>query len=110
MLLSPAAASFDMFVDYAARGRAFKEAVERLAAERRAQQEEGADEPPRLPPVGPARPTVRSRDARPPHAGRTPPQRTTLKRERHQADYTILVVVVALIAIGILMVYSARRR
>ena len=35
VLLSPAAASFDMFVDYAARGRAFKEAVGRLAAERR---------------------------------------------------------------------------
>lgn len=34
VLLSPAAASFDMFVDYAARGRAFKEAVARLAAER----------------------------------------------------------------------------
>ncbi len=31
----------------------------------------------------------------------------TLKRERHQADYTILVVVIALIAIGILMVYSS---
>jgi UDP-N-acetylmuramoylalanine--D-glutamate ligase len=36
VLLSPAAASFDMFVDYAARGRAFKAAVERLAADRRA--------------------------------------------------------------------------
>lgn len=35
VLLSPAAASFDMFVDYAARGRAFKEAVGRLAAKRR---------------------------------------------------------------------------
>jgi UDP-N-acetylmuramoylalanine--D-glutamate ligase len=35
VLLSPAAASFDMFVDYAARGRAFKDAVARLAAERR---------------------------------------------------------------------------
>jgi UDP-N-acetylmuramoylalanine--D-glutamate ligase len=35
VLLSPAAASFDMFVDYAARGRAFKEAVGRLAAARR---------------------------------------------------------------------------
>jgi cell division protein FtsW len=40
---------------------------------------------------------------------RTPAkQRTaTLKRERHQADFTILVVVVALTAIGILMVYSS---
>jgi UDP-N-acetylmuramoylalanine--D-glutamate ligase len=36
VLLSPAAASFDMFVDYAARGRAFKESVGRLAVERRA--------------------------------------------------------------------------
>jgi UDP-N-acetylmuramoylalanine--D-glutamate ligase len=34
VLLSPAAASFDMFVDYAARGRAFKAAVTALAAER----------------------------------------------------------------------------
>jgi UDP-N-acetylmuramoylalanine--D-glutamate ligase len=33
VLLSPAAASFDMFEDYAARGRAFKEAVARLATE-----------------------------------------------------------------------------
>jgi cell division protein FtsW len=40
---------------------------------------------------------------------RTPArQRTTaLKRERHQADYTILVAVIALTAIGILMVYSS---
>ena len=35
VLLSPAAASFDMFEDYAARGRAFKAAVTGLAAERR---------------------------------------------------------------------------
>ena len=35
------------------------------------------------------------------------PRKETLKRERHQADYTILVVVFALIAIGILMVYSS---
>ncbi|MBA2719685.1 MAG: UDP-N-acetylmuramoyl-L-alanine--D-glutamate ligase [Chloroflexi bacterium] len=35
VLLSPAAASFDMFVDYAARGRAFKDAVAGIAAERR---------------------------------------------------------------------------
>jgi UDP-N-acetylmuramoylalanine--D-glutamate ligase len=35
VLLSPAAASFDMFVDYAARGRAFKAAVAALAAAHR---------------------------------------------------------------------------
>jgi UDP-N-acetylmuramoylalanine--D-glutamate ligase len=34
VLLSPAAASFDMFVDYAARGRAFKDAVAAVAADR----------------------------------------------------------------------------
>jgi UDP-N-acetylmuramoylalanine--D-glutamate ligase len=39
VLLSPAAASFDMFEDYAARGRAFKEAVAQLAAERRERRE-----------------------------------------------------------------------
>jgi UDP-N-acetylmuramoylalanine--D-glutamate ligase len=36
VLLSPAAASFDMFVDYAARGRAFKAAVAEVAERRRA--------------------------------------------------------------------------
>jgi hypothetical protein len=34
VLLSPAAASFDMFEDYAARGHAFKTAVAALAANR----------------------------------------------------------------------------
>jgi UDP-N-acetylmuramoylalanine--D-glutamate ligase len=34
VLMSPAAASFDMFPDYAARGRAFKQAVAELAADR----------------------------------------------------------------------------
>jgi cell division protein FtsW len=33
--------------------------------------------------------------------------KTTLRRERHQADFSILVAVVALAAIGILMVYSS---
>jgi len=44
-----------------------------------------------------------------PLAGRQPakPRKETLKRERHQADYTILVATIALIAIGILMVYSS---
>jgi UDP-N-acetylmuramoylalanine--D-glutamate ligase len=36
VLMSPAAASFDMFVDYAARGRAFRSAVAALAERRRA--------------------------------------------------------------------------
>jgi len=42
-------------------------------------------------------------------ANRTPVKSRTgaLRRERHQADYVILVVVVALSAIGILMVYSS---
>jgi UDP-N-acetylmuramoylalanine--D-glutamate ligase len=39
VLLSPAAASFDMFEDYAARGRAFKAAVAALAARRRGREE-----------------------------------------------------------------------
>jgi UDP-N-acetylmuramoylalanine-D-glutamate ligase len=34
VLLSPAAASFDMFVDYAARGAAFKAAAEAVAVRR----------------------------------------------------------------------------
>lgn len=41
VLLSPAAASFDMFVDYAARGRAFKDAVATIAAEHRQAPAEG---------------------------------------------------------------------
>ena len=59
VLLSPAAASFDMFVDYAARGRAFKAAVAALARGRR------RDGPPAPDPV------VRRRDRR-----RSPPPAT----------------------------------
>ncbi len=40
VLLSPAAASFDMFVDYAARGRAFKAAVATLASGRSQRRED----------------------------------------------------------------------
>jgi UDP-N-acetylmuramoylalanine--D-glutamate ligase len=40
VLLSPAAASFDMFVDYAARGRAFKAAVAEVARARQARRTE----------------------------------------------------------------------
>jgi len=39
--MSPAAASFDMFVDYAARGRAFGAAVSALAERRRASGTDG---------------------------------------------------------------------
>ncbi len=45
-----------------------------------------------------------------PLASARPPARATsdvLRRERHQADYSILLAVVALAAIGILMVYSS---
>src|SRR3954453_24013418 len=42
-----------------------------------------------------------------PLARPTTKPRTTLRREQHQADYSILVAVVALAAIGILMVYSS---
>ncbi|MBI2782186.1 MAG: putative lipid II flippase FtsW [Chloroflexi bacterium] len=53
-----------------------------------------------VPRRGSARPVVSER----------PPARATsdvLRRERHQADYSILLAVVALSAIGILMVYSS---
>ena len=48
-------------------------------------------------------PRADARTARPPAKQRT----GAVQRERHQADYTILVVVIGLIAIGILMVYSS---
>ena len=40
VVLAPACSSFDMFRDYAERGRAFKEEVRRLARERRATREQ----------------------------------------------------------------------
>jgi cell division protein FtsW len=48
-------------------------------------------------------------NARRPMVNRTPVRSRpgAVRRERHQADYVILVVVVALTAIGILMVYSS---
>src|SRR5438876_8035505 len=64
--------------------------------------------PGRTGPADGARPTPRSAhdDAA---RGRTPARQraTALNRERHQADYAILVIVVALTAVGILMVYSS---
>ena len=88
MLLSPAAATFDMFEDYAARGRAFIAAV---GAARRGGRLMSHD-------------AARPRSAAPhPASGRRRP----LQRERHEPEYGILVAIVALAAIGILMVYSS---
>jgi cell division protein FtsW len=67
----------------------------------------------RLRPRGAGRPVMEGEDKRRPPdratANRTPVKSRTVavRRERHQADYVILVVVVALTAIGILMVYSS---
>ena len=86
------------------------------AARRRATRAGGPDErrpaPPTLAARARARRIVRDgrrRRAATPATARTPARQkaTALKRERHQADYAILVVVVALTAIGILMVYSS---
>ena len=117
VLLSPAAASFDMFVDYAARGRAFKDAVAALRRDphrgrgpvnlnppiprlERLRRDGGRPAPER---EEPSRPLDRTTANRTPVKSRT----GAVRRERHQADYVILVVVVALTAVGILMVYSS---
>ena len=67
---------------------------------------------PPIPRVGRGRPT--GGDARAHTAGRPPVRKPdpgqeppAVRRERHEADYVILVVVVALAALGILMVYSS---
>jgi cell division protein FtsW len=54
--------------------------------------------------AAPARPQARPRT---PERSRAVPAKTTLRRDRHQPDYVILVAVVALAAIGILMVFSS---
>ena len=94
-MLSPAAASFDMFEDYAARGRAFIDAV-------------GGS---RGRPQGTRRPMeTRTTPCRSPPSASPARDRTatnTLQRERHEPEYGILVATVALAAIGILMVYSS---
>ena len=96
-------------------GRAFKEAVAR--ARGATAPREGTDEPRTADPrasAGAAPPTPATAAA----AARTACARTAnrppaksragaLQRERHQPDYLILVAVVALAAIGILMVYSS---
>ncbi|HEX3428070.1 MAG TPA: putative peptidoglycan glycosyltransferase FtsW [Candidatus Limnocylindrales bacterium] len=60
-------------------------------------------------PRGRTGPAVRDRAEADAARGRTPARQkaTALNRERHQADYGILVIVVALTAVGILMVYSS---
>jgi hypothetical protein len=117
VLLSPAAASFDMFVDYAARGRAFKAAVaavaERRRARSRADDEQAADRWDRSAASRSAEEPVRAAAARAGPAPVSARQTSMLanpsafKRDAHEPDYVILVAVMALTAIGILMVYSA---
>lgn len=62
-----------------------------------------------IPHLGPRRAEEPEVDERVPMVNRTPVKSRAgaVRRERHQADYVILVVVVALTALGILMVYSS---
>ena len=64
---------------------------------------------PAFPRLGSRAPGAESVDPRVAMVNRTPvkSRRGAVRRERHQADYVILVVVVALTALGILMVYSS---
>ena len=85
-----------MFVDYAARGAAFKAAVAAIAARSQAS-------PDRTPAEEAEPMTAIARDLAP----SPEPAPITLKREQHQPDYVFLVAVIGLVAIGILMVYSS---
>ena len=96
MVLSPAAASFDMFEDYAARGRAFIDAVGRLAAARARRRSQRREARMSTVPLTAVRAPAKDRS-----------RANTLQRERHEPEYGILVATVALAAIGILMVYSS---
>ena len=87
-----------MFEDYAARGRAFIDAVGRLAAARGRNPEEPHEH-------DAAHRRARGRPGPAPARDRT--HANTLQRERHEPEYGILVATIALAAIGILMVYSS---
>ena len=105
VLLSPAAASFDMFVDYAARGRAFKEAVSRLA-----DAAPGGGRMSLAPPL--PRPAREHRRPAPPPAPPAKPRQPDADRlascsaSDTSPTTLILVAVVVAAAIGILMVYQ----
>ena len=89
VLLSPAAASFDMYADYAARGDAFRAAV---AGTRRGRMHERGS-------LDRAAGVASSRSATSRASG--------VRRERHHVSHPLLTAVLALVAIGVVMVYSA---
>jgi cell division protein FtsW len=116
VLLSPACASLDMFRNYAHRAEVFVAAVQALAAERGCWHD-GAT------PAPAARRLPRWRRLRRggagPRAARRPrpcPCATTSTSARRRAvrlsafDQTLVAVVIALLAFGVVMVYSARSR
>ena len=81
VLLSPAAASFDMFVDYAARGRAFKSAV--AGTGRRPQ---GRRPMNLAPPIPPVRSAAGDADAPPSRSGGRTSDRTANARRQDPAQ------------------------
>ena len=104
VLLSPAATSFDMFVDYAARGTAFKEIVHKVAAEhaRGGLRVERHDQARRRHAAQREPTAATPRTSRPPH-------RSFAGRSASATSRTgsCSLAVVALAALGILMVYSS---